>query len=97
LSLHHALPICDPDLAVANASPFSPNVSVLLGDTGGSFTAGPSVVAGSLPASVGVDDFGQDGDLDVAVADKSAGVIVVLRGDGTGRFTVAATIASGSY
>jgi VCBS repeat-containing protein len=87
----------DPDLAVANASPFSPNVSVLLGDTGGSFTAGPSVVAGSLPASVAVDDFDQDGDLDVAVADKSAGVIVVLRGDGTGRFTVAATIASGSY
>ena len=87
----------DPDLAVANASPFSPNVSVLLGDVGGSFTAGPSVAAGSLPTSIAVGDFDQDGNLDLAVADKSAGVIVVLRGDGAGRFTVAATIASGSY
>jgi VCBS repeat-containing protein len=87
----------DPDLAVANASPFSPNVSVLLGDVGGSFTAGPSVAAGSLPTSIAVGDFDQNGDLDLAVADKSAGVIVVLRGDGAGRFTVAAIIASGSY
>jgi VCBS repeat-containing protein len=87
----------DPDLAVANANPFSPNVSVLLGDGNGGFTVATTIASGfHLPTSVAVGDFDQDGDLDLAVADKSAGVIVVLRGDGAGGFTVAATIASGA-
>ncbi len=85
----------DPDLAVANE--FSNNISVLLGDAGGSFTAAPSVLVGDFPDSVAVGDFNRDGDPDLAVANASSGTVSVLLGGAGGTFTAAASVPAGSF
>jgi VCBS repeat-containing protein len=84
-----------PDLAVANE--FSNSVSVLLGSTGGSFTAAPSVPTGGFPASVAVGDFNRDGDPDLAVANASDGTVSVLLGGSGGTFTAAASVPAGDF
>ena len=68
----------DPDLAVANE--FAGNVSVLLGDVGGSFSAATNIATGGFPFAVAVGDFNGDGDPDLAVADAFDGIISVLLG-----------------
>ena len=71
------------DLAVANA--YSDNVSILLGDGAGNFSAPTNFAAGSYPTSVVVGDFNGDGKQDLAVAnwgeypDYNGGVSIFLR------------------
>ena len=61
-----------PDLAVANA--FSGNVSILIGNAGGTFTPGTAVICcAAVPIAVAVGDFNGDGKLDLAVADFNSG------------------------
>src|ERR1039458_1289360 len=78
-----------PDLAVANWS--SNNVTVLLGNGSGGFTAasGSPFAVGLLPISVAVGDFNGDGKPDLAVANEASNNVTVLLGNGSGGFTAA--------
>jgi FG-GAP-like repeat/FG-GAP repeat len=79
-----------PDAATANTS--SNDVSVLLGDGLGGFSAAPGspVPSGGVrPDGVVAADFDADGKLDLAVANANTADITVVLGDGTGRFTAA--------
>ena len=79
----------NPDLAIANFA--SDNVTVLLGNGTGGFTAAPGspFAAGSEPTSVAVGDFNGDGRPDLAVANYGSGTVTVLLGNGRGGFTAA--------
>src|SRR3954452_7202476 len=78
-----------PDLVVANEQ--SQNVTVLLGDGRGGFTAAPGspFAAGQQPNDVAIGDFNRDGKLDLAFANHEAKHLTVLLGDGRGRFAAA--------
>ena len=77
------------DLAVANLS--GSNVTVLLGNGAGGFSAayGSPFSTGGNPAFVAVGDFNGDGKLDLAIANSGSGTVTVLLGDGMGGFTAA--------
>src|SRR5262249_4761491 len=77
------------DLAVANEQ--SGDVSVLLGDGQGGFSAAPAspFPVGHIPNDVTAGDFNQDGHLDLAFADHETQHLPVLLGDGSGRFAPA--------
>ncbi len=84
------------DIAVANYR--SNNLTILLGNGDGSFTATDAAPAtGSFPAAIVAGDFNKDGKLDLAVDNQcgtaggcTAGTVTILLGDGTGNFTPAA-------
>jgi phospholipase C len=82
------------DLAVANGSTHS--IQIMLGNGNGTFTAGSSFSVGSgpasLPTSLAVGDFNEDGKLDLLVGVSPDSVVEVLVGDGTGNFTLVNTI-----
>ena len=85
------------DLAVANAG--SDNVTVLLGDGAGGFSAAGSPVAvGTAPASIAVADVDRDGKVDLVVANNGSANLTVLLGNGTGGFSPApgSPVAAGS-
>ena len=88
-----------PDLAIANYN--SNNVTVLLGDGAGGFTAAPGspFSAGTQPFSVAVGDFNGDGKPDLAISNVASGNVTVLLGNGTGGFTAApgSPFAVGAY
>jgi hypothetical protein len=75
------------DIAVANAG--SANVTLLLGNTSGTFTQGATLAAGTGPQSIAAADYNHDGIPDLAVANLLSSNITVLLGDGTGHFTLA--------
>ena len=77
-----------PDLVVSNLN--SNNVTVLLGNGGGGFTAatGSPITVGTSPQAVAIGDYNGDGKLDLAVANYS-GSISILLGNGSGSFTAA--------
>ena len=83
-----------PDLAVANEG--SNNVSILLGNGFGQFTAGASVPVGSLPSSVVVGRFNADSFDDLAVASVGDDNIAIRLGDGSGGFTGTGTVSTGT-
>jgi uncharacterized protein (TIGR03437 family) len=78
-----------PDLAVANF--FSGNVTVLLGNGSGEFTAAPGspFAAGVQPHGIAVGDFNGDGKQDLAVANAGSNNVTVLLGNDMGGFTPA--------
>jgi hypothetical protein len=78
-----------PDLATADFS--SNNVTVLLGNGLGGFTAAPGspFTAGTYPVSVVVGDFNGDGIQDLAAANHLDDNVIVLLGNGSGGFTPA--------
>jgi hypothetical protein len=78
-----------PDLAIVNSG--SNDVTVLLGDGSGGFTAasGSPIAVGTNPRSVAVGDFNGDGKMDLAVANVSSDNVTVLLGNGAGGFTAA--------
>ena len=77
------------DLATANS--LSNNVTVLLGNGAGGFTAAPGspFAAGAQPEAVVAGDFNLDGLQDLATANRGGNVTVLL-GNGAGGFTAAA-------
>jgi hypothetical protein len=86
----------DPDLAVANAS--SDDVSVLLGEAGGSFAEATNFSTGGfLPVSVAVGDFNGDSDPDLAVANLFSGDVSVLLGEAGGSFAEATNFSTGDF
>jgi RHS repeat-associated protein len=85
-----------PDLAVANA--LSANVSVLIGHSDGTFTAGTSVVStGASAEAVAVGDFNGDGKLDLAICDFTSGNVIIFAGNGDGTFHLVGSFFSGLY
>ena len=79
------------DLAVANEE--SSDVSILLGDGTGDFTAAPTgpETAGDAPTSIAVGDFNQDSRQDLVIANQSSNDVTILLGAGTGNFSPAPT------
>jgi uncharacterized protein (TIGR03437 family) len=77
------------DLVTANTA--SNNVTVLLGNGSGGFTAAPGspFAVGTNPESVVVADFNGDGIQDLATANFNSDNVTVLLGNGTGGFTPA--------
>ena len=83
------------DLAVANYN--SDNVSILLGDGTGNFSAPTNFSVGTGPLSLAVGDFNGDGNQDLAVANRLSGNVSILLGDGTGNFSAPTNFAVGNY
>ena len=73
------------DFAVANRDNF--NVSILLGNGAGGFTAAAAVGVGDRPFSVAIGDFNNDGKQDLAVVNGSSGNVSIRLGNGAGGFT----------
>ena len=71
-------------LATANA--LANNVSIVLGQSDGTFDVQPSYPVGQLPQSIVMGDFNGDGSLDLAVADQNSNEVSVLLGNGDGAF-----------
>jgi len=85
------------DLAVADYSGgFGHDVSILLGDGTGNFSAPANFAAGIGPFSVVVGDFNGDNKQDLAVANAHLDNISILLGDGTGNFSAPANFAAGN-
>lgn len=85
-----------PDLAMVNFA--GNNVTILLGNGDGTFTAATDspVAVGSFPTSIATGDFNGDGILDLAVTNSNytsgtVGSVTVLLGNGDGTFTPAAS------
>lgn len=74
-----------PDLAVANTG--SSTVSILLGESRGTFTAGTALQTGAAPGSIALGDFNRDGNIDLAVVIPSSETIAIFFGNGDGTFT----------
>ena len=85
------------DLAVANfLGYYANNVSILLGDGAGNFSAATNFSAGNDPISVAVGDFNGDGKQDLAVANDSSNNVSILLGDGAGNFSAATNFGVGT-
>ena len=82
------------DIAVANQG--SDNISLLLGDVGGTFQAAINSPTGAGPVSVAVGDFDEDGLLDLATANANSSDVSVLFGNGNGTFDEPVSINLGS-
>lgn len=77
-----------PDLAVTNLR--SNNVTILLGNGDGTFTAAPvAPPTGNGPVAIVAADFNSDGCLDLAVVNGAGGGLTILLGHGDGTFTPA--------
>jgi hypothetical protein len=73
-----------PDLAVANYD--SGTVSILLGQSGGTFQSAMNFIVGPNPVSIAVGDFNGDNKLDIVVALHGTTGVSVLLGNGDGTF-----------
>jgi hypothetical protein len=71
------------------------NVSVLIGNGAGGFTAAPAVGVGPQPFSVALGDVDGDGALDALVANNFNNSVSVLIGNGAGAFTAAPPVDGG--
>ena len=79
-----------PDVAVANSN--SNNLTILLGNGDGTFTAtASSPQTGGSPFFVTVGDFNRDGKVDLAVANVNTNSVTILLGNGDGTFTATAS------
>jgi len=83
----------DGTLDLATANYLGGNVSVHLGNQGGTFQTARNSPTGGNPRSLAVGDFDADGDLDLAVANDSQVSVLLSNGDGT--FQQPAPIAIG--
>ena len=90
------------DLAVLNSNPNTGgaggSVSILNGQSDGTFVAGATNAVGFIPTAIGVGDFDGDGNLDLAVVvsnpnlSLNPGFVTILLGSANGSFT-----AQGNY
>ncbi|MGZ5311466.1 MAG: FG-GAP repeat domain-containing protein [Solirubrobacterales bacterium] len=83
-----------PDLAVANEG--TDDVSILLGNGFGQFTAAAPVPVGDAPSSIVTGNFNEDSFTDLAVASVGDDNIAIRLGDGTGGFSGTGTVATGT-
>ena len=83
-----------PDLAVANEG--TDDVSVLLGNGFGQFTAAAPVSVGDAPSSIVAGSFNGDAFTDLAVASVGDDNITIRLGDGSGGFTGTGTVTTGT-
>jgi hypothetical protein len=74
-----------PDLAVVNLG--SSTVSILLGSSHGTFTAGTTLQLGTTPGPIAVGHFNGDGKADIAVVLPSNSTVAIFLGNGDGTFT----------
>lgn len=84
----------NPDLVVANR--MDNTVSVLLGQSGGTFAAAVPYAVGTQPLQLAVDDLDGDGQLDVVVTNSGAATVSILRGQGGGTLRMTDTVAVGA-
>jgi hypothetical protein len=82
-----------PDLAVANV--LSDDVSILMGQGGGSFRNIMNYPVNDEPRSICTGDFDKDGDYDIAVGNWLSHNISILLNDGGGLFGYGETLISG--
>jgi hypothetical protein len=83
-----------PDIAVANEG--SDDVSILLGNGFGQFTAAAPVSVGDAPSSIVTGNFNGDAFTDLAVASVGDDDIAIKLGDGTGGFSGTGTVSTGT-
>ena len=84
------------DLATANIT--SNNVSILLGDGTGNFTAASLLAVGNAPSSVAIGDFNGDGKPDLTTTNSDTTSVSILLGDGTGNFSTSSVgVGSNPY
>jgi hypothetical protein len=81
------------DLAVANND--SDNMSILLGDGIGNFSAPTNFQVGDDPLSVAEGDFNGDGKQDLAVANQVSDNVSILLGNGDGTFSAPTNFSVG--
>jgi len=89
----------DGKLDLASANKASNNVSILLSNGDGTFTAKSTIPAGPGANWLAAGDFNGDGKLDLAVANSGstgAGGITILLGNGDGTFTLKSSVNTGS-
>jgi hypothetical protein len=84
------------DLAVARAASSPDNVSVVLGNGMGGFGPPTLMVAGTLPARVGVGDFNEDGHPDMVFSNVNSNNLSVFLGNGMGGFSPPTNFPAGS-
>ncbi len=83
-----------PDIAVPNAT--SGDVSILLGDGSGGFSATSTAEAQAGAYCVAPGDFDRDGKTDLAVSNLTSRTVSVLSGDGAGGFGAPANLDVGA-
>src|SRR5439155_22316764 len=74
----------DGKLDLAVSTPESNNVSILLGNGAGGFSAATNFAVGAGPWSVAVGDFNGDGKLDLAVSNLASNNVSIFLSNGTG-------------
>jgi predicted nucleotidyltransferase len=86
-----------PDIAVANSG--MSNVGLFIGYGNGSFTTQQTIATAysSLPISVAVGDFNDDGRLDIMVTNFLVNNIGIFLGDGNGTFSSQTTYDTGAW
>jgi len=78
---------------IATADNGADQLTILLGNGDGTFTAAASPSTGSNPYAITVGDLNGDGRLDLAVSNIADGTVTILLGNGNGTFTAAALIS----
>ena len=86
-----------PDIVTANTG--TDDVTVLLGDGSGGFTAAPGspFAVGLFPHAVAVGDFNGDGKPDLVTANSGNNTVKILLGNGSGGFTGGGAFPAGSF
>jgi Flp pilus assembly secretin CpaC len=86
-----------PDLAVAHQTDTAGNsVSILLGNSDGTFGPHTDFPAGSGPVGIVAADFTGEGNPDLAVADETGNQLSILVGNGNGTFTSPVILPTGN-
>jgi hypothetical protein len=68
-------------------------VTILFGNGDGTFTAGPTTIAGLEPFHIATGDFNLDGRADLAVTNGTGNTVSILLGNGDGTFTASVPVA----